>query len=890
MTGRTLSHFRIEEKIASGGMGVLYKATDLKLDRNVAIKVLRSDLLSHPDIRQRFVREAKAASALNHPGIVTVHEIDTDSGIDFIAMEYVEGRTLDEMVTPEGMPIESVTGYALQMVEALRVAHEKGIVHRDLKPANVMITEDDGVTILDFGIAKRLYPAPGDGTEVVPQTQITQAGGVIGTLRYLSPEQASGSEVDHRTDIWSFGVMLYEMVTGQLPFLGEDNQEVIRAILSDAQASITSLRSDVPEMLERIIEKCLAKDRTDRYQTAGDLEADLSELRQAMATGAAEIQPATVKVAKGLLARRWPLVAGFAAIALIVTAVIVKDFTPFNQPTAPQRKMIVVLPFVNLGSPEDEYFADGITEELIARLASIRELGVIARTSAMQYKETDKTIHQIGEELGVEYVLEGTIRWQQTDGVSRVRVTPQLIRVSDEIHLWAEVFEKDLMDIFQVQSEIATRVAENLDITLLGPERKAIEAIPTDNPDAYQAYLRGLEYLQRVGSMATAYLDFEEDAQMAITMFDRAIRLDPSFALAYAALSRSHFAPYFWFKDHTEARLSLMKDSAERALELGPNLPESHLAMGTYHLALRDYDNALEEYSMASKLRPNDADVITAIAYVQRRQGEHEAAVENLEKAFELNPQNVGLLLEIGENYMGQGDPQRADAYYNRAISLAPDFPGGYVRKAWNYCHWNGDLEKARAVLEQTPGGSDLIMEYLIYFDWFERKYQSALDRLKSMKIDAFETPENIFPRTLLIAEIYLSMGQNELCRTYADSARLFLESELEERPDDRRIYHSLGFAYACLGRKEEAIRMGEMAVQSTTISQDPLIGSNALFFLAQIYFIVGEYDAAIDKLEYCHEIGHVSIPFLRIAPTFDLLRDHPRFQQLIAGEPKDSS
>jgi non-specific serine/threonine protein kinase len=825
MTGQILSHFRIEEKIASGGMGVLYKASDLKLDRNVAIKVLRPDLLSHPDIRQRFVREAKAASALNHPGIVTVHEIDADSGIDFIAMEYVEGQTLDEMITPEGLPIESITDYALEMAEALRVAHKKGIIHRDLKPSNVMITEGGKTKILDFGIAKRLYPAPGDGTETPPETQITQAGGVIGTLRYLSPEQASGEVVDHRTDIWSLGVMLYEMVTGQLPFVGGDKTAVIGAILKETPAPVSEYRSDVPAVLEEIVEKCMEKSKAERYQGAGELASDLHELRQAIATGTTVGQPLATKTRRDSFVRRWPWVLAIAAVAILVAGVLLRNFTPFGEPPAPERKMLVVLPFENLGPPEDEYFADGITEELMARLASISELGVIARTSAMKYKETDKTIHQIGEELGVEYVLEGTIRWQRmAEGESRVRVTPQLIRVSDEIHLWADVYENDMMDIFQVQSEIATQVAEN--------------------------------------------------------------------ALAYAALSRSHYHLYHLYYDHTEECISHAREAAERALELGPNLPESHLAMGRYHYTLKEYDKALEEYRIASKLRPNDSDVLGlgAVAMVLRRRGEFEAAAEEMEKAFELNPLNVDLLRNLGGTYRYLRNFQKADSCFNRIISLEPDFAGAYSSKAWNYINWNGDIEKARAILEQAPAGPRWKAFDLHYFDYYERKYQSALDQLRLTPESVFESQSNFVPKTLYIAINYNLLKQSELAQVFFDSTRIFLESELEERPDDHRIYHNLGLAYAGLGLKEEAIRMGETAVQMMPNSRDALTGTTPLRDLARIYTMVGEYDSAIGQIEYLLSIpSQISVPRLRISPTWDPLRDHPRFQKLIAEETQDS-
>jgi serine/threonine protein kinase/tetratricopeptide (TPR) repeat protein len=877
MVGHTLSHFRLEEKIASGGMGVLYRATDLKLRRQVAIKVLRPDILSHPDSRERFVREARAASALNHAGIVTVYEIDADSGVDFIAMEYVEGHTLDEKIMPDGLSLESITGYVLEVAEALQVAHEKGIVHRDLKPLNIMITEGGKTKILDFGIAKQLYASVADDNGVSPETQITMTGGIIGTLRYLSPEQASGEKVDHRTDLWSLGVTLYEMVTGRLPFTGEGKIEVIGAILKETQKSVSEYRPDLPAMLGEIICKCLEKDKTERYQSAEELAFDLKKLRQVMTTGTTDIWPLEVKRKKGLFARRWSWIAMFAVIAVAATIIIVRNFTPFGDSPTLERKMLVVLPFENLGLSEDEYFADGVTEELTARLASIGELGVIARTSAMKYKGTKKTIRQIGEDLGVDYVLEGTIRWQRTDGGSCVRVTPQLIRVSDEIHMWAEVYEKDLTNIFQVQSEIASQVAENLNITLLGSERDVIEAVPTENPAAYQAYLRGLEYFQRTGEL-------EEDQLMAAKMFLRAIELDPSFALAYAHLSMSHFNTYFWYKDHTEARLSLVNEVAQRALELGPNLPESHIAMGKYYYALRDYNKAIEEFGIASKLRPNDADVLENIALAERRRGNFKVSVESFEKAIDLNPEKVRLLVAVGFTYQSLRDYQTADDYYNRAISLAPDIERAYRNKYWNYILWNGDIKKARETLEGWPGDPEWQNYMLAYVDFFERKYQSALDRLESIKGEVFNTPNYFYPTTQVIAEFYWYMGNEEMSAAYADSARILLETELEERPDDHRISSSLGFVYAFLGLKEDAIRMGETAAEMMPISRDAIAGCQVLYRLTQIYIIVGEHNSVIDLLEYQLSIpSGISIPMLRILPIYDPLRDHPRFQKLIA-------
>jgi serine/threonine-protein kinase len=673
--------------------------------------------------------------------------------------------------------------------------------------------------------------------------------------------------------------MLYEMVTGKLPFTGADKTEVIGAILKEAPVCVTNLRSDVPVIIEKIIDRCLEKDRAERYQNAAEIVADLQELRSNLETGSAEVRKVGGKKTDGLFAYRWPWVVVLTVISVIAAVMIYTNFSPFGRSTAPGRKMLVVLPFENLGPPEDEYFAAGVTEELMARLASIKELGVIARTSAMKYKDTEKTIEQIGEELRVEYVIEGTIRWQRMDGQKLVRVTPQLIRVSDEIHLWADVYEKAVKDIFQIQSEIAARVAQNLDITLLGSERKSVEIIHTENPDAYQAYLRGLEYRKR---KTTAY-GSRENALMEIEMFERAIELDPSFALAYADLCMSHYTFYYWYWDHTENRLSLMKDAAWQALELEPNLPESHLAIGTYYKAVMENDKALEEFGIARRLRPNDADVQEVIANALKHSGDFESSAETYEKAFELNPQNVDLLANIGWTYVFRRDYQKALKIFDRAISLAPDFFGGYNGKFYCYLYGTGENEKARTINEQMPGNSELMMSNLCLLNLYEREYRSALDCLDTMEDIHLEDPNDYYPTALTKAFIYEAMSQPDMAHAYYDSARLFLESRLEEKPYDDRIFIHLGLAYAGLGLKEEAIRLGELGVASIPISQNAILGPDYVYYLGCIYTSVGEHDAAIDQLEYLLSIPCYYTEYtIWMDPTFDPLRDHPRFRRLI--------
>ncbi|MBA7643542.1 hypothetical protein ES703_51273 [subsurface metagenome] len=549
---------------------------------------------------------------------------------------------------------------------------------------------------------------------------------------------------------------------------------------------------------------------------------------------------------------------------------------------SPKQNMLVVLPFENLGLPEDEYFAAGITEEITSRLAALHGLGVISRSSAIRYKKTDKTHKEIGEELGVDFVLEGTVRWDRSpEGKGRVRVTPQLIRVSDDTHLWSDRYDRELKDIFAVQSDIAEQVIRQLDITLLEPERRTLKAKPTDNLDAYQAYLRGINYVRR-----TYY--FEEDLRLAVQMFERAVEFDPNFALAFAGLSEalSTLIHYRW--DLTEENKARARAAADRALELQPELPEGHLALGKYYYSChREYGKALEELAIAENSLPNDSQIPFIMGAVLRRQGNFEEAVSYFKRAFELSPQNANVLGEISTIFQTLRRYSEAEYYLNRAISIAPDQTANYRMKAWNY--WlQGSLEKARATLEQRPKKADpYLIEILINQELFERDYKAALELLSSEFIEYKEGQ-----KALGTGFVYQLLNEPELARSSYDSARILLEKRAREFPDNPEFHRLLGIAYAGLGRKEEAIREGKLAVEVYPVSKDALDGPRNVLYLAEIYVMVGEYDAALDKIEYLLSIPYqyLSVPLLQIDPIWDPLREHPRFKRLLEENSHDDS
>lgn len=572
-----------------------------------------------------------------------------------------------------------------------------------------------------------------------------------------------------------------------------------------------------------------------------------------------------------------------ALIACLAVAIAIWSWVrgPSKGGPAPpdDRKMLVVLPFENLGTAEDEYFADGITEEITARLAALSGLGVIGRTSAIQYKNTDKPVRRIGEELGVHYILEGTVRWEHvTGGPSRVRVTPQLIKVSDETHLWADIYDEIIAGVFKIQTGIAERVAQALDITLLEPERQALQARPTDNLEAYDYYLRGLYHDARGWAG-----DDQQEFERAVEMFENAVNLDPDFALAYVALSMAHSWQYFGGFDLTDERLARSRAAVDEALRLRPDLPEALGALAYYYYrGFRDYDRALELFARIQKARPNYSPDL--IGWIQRRQGRWEQSAGTVEKVFKLNPRWVILAEQQGTTYLYMRRYDEAEAWYNRALSIIPGYPSAQQGKANNCILWTGRLKEARSMAETLPTG--VLRDFIfLMLNRLARNYQAALDLLDALAYDTYETQQFYFDRNLGYASFYYLMNEPSLTRVYADSARVRLERTGRDRPGDPRRHAALGLAYALLQRKDDAIRKGRRAVELLPVSKDALAGPQYVFYLAEIYAVVGEYEEAINRLDYLLSIPSdaVSVATLRIDPWWDPLREHPQFKTLLA-------
>ena len=598
MIGKTLSHYKVLEEIGEGGMGAVYMAEDLNLGRKVALKILREEMASNPDRLERFRREAQAVAALNHPNIVTIHSIEEAPEGHFITMELVQGKGLDEIVTGDGLSSERMLEIAQPLIRALVAAHDRGITHRDLKPANIMVTDDGTVKILDFGLAK-LHAAPdSDVHEDLPTQALTQVGTVVGTIPYMSPEQVQGKPVDHRTDIFSLGVVLYEMATGHRPFGGESSAGVASAILRDVPDPIGETRPDVPDHFGRIISRCLEKEPEMRYQTAGDIQTALSNLGKTV-------------VEKGE--------SGKASVA--------------------------VLPFLDMSPEKDQdYFCEGLAEELINALVSVDDLEVASRTSAFRFKGSQQDIREIGRRLGVSTVLEGSVR----KAGNQVRIAVQLVKVEDGYHLWSNRYDRELQDVFAIQDEIAQKIVEALQVTLSPMAKEKAKKAEKEAPEdvqAYDYYLKGRKF----------FYEFRAQGfELARQMFARAIVIDDKYARAYAGVADC-CSSLFSYYDASDANLKEADKASRKAVEMDPESAEARASRGLALSLKEEYAAADAEFEKAIELNPKSYEAHYFFARCLFSQGRHAEAVKEYERACEVNPEDYQAPFFLAQTYLSVG-------------------------------------------------------------------------------------------------------------------------------------------------------------------------------------------------------------------------------------------
>jgi TolB-like protein/Tfp pilus assembly protein PilF len=746
MLGKTISHYRILEKLGEGGMGVVYKAEDTKLNRFVALKFL-PPRVSDDEATKRFVNEAHAVSALDHPNICAIYEIDqTADGQMFIVMPCYEGASLEAMIRQGPLGIEKAAGIASQVARGLAKAHERGIVHRDLKPGNILVTGDGLAKIVDFGLAK-----------LVTQTKLTRLGTTLGTVRYMSPEQARGEEVDGRSDIWSLGAVLYEMVTGKPSFQGEHEQAIIYSILNETPEAVERLLPGAPKALQRIVRKALAKDPGKRYQRASDMADDLDLLRESVH------DETKASAAHAVGAKRTRLWLVLVAVVVVGVLALVIGRRHFIKPGERPIKSVAVLPFQNLSAdPGQEYFSDGMTEAIIKELSQIKALRVISRTSVMRYKNTDKMVPEIARELSVDAVVEGSVLKADHD----VRITAQLIAAHPEKHLWADDFTRTLENVLLLQSEVAQAIAREIRVAVTPSEQERMARARVVNPEAHEAYLKGKYFWGK---------SMPSDWYKSMQYFQQAIDLDSTYALAYAGMAEAYdnlgsmgIRPPMevWPK---------VKAYAEKALALDPALAEGILLMGDVKLCYDwDVKGGEEYYKRALELDPNLALAHFWYGFYLTSQGIFKDGLAEMKRSLSLDPLSPVIMSTLAFGYAVAGEYDSAFAYVQRAEEIDSSDASIYEQKTTIYLR--------------------------------QGKYAEAIDEAKK------GVARGITPCLQSLAEAYALSGQT-------GEARKTLSKLLESIGDGYYSPLYLAVIYCALGDREKVLECFEKGYEERDVS-----------------------------------------------------------------------
>jgi eukaryotic-like serine/threonine-protein kinase len=868
--------YTIERELGRGGMATVYLARDAKHRRPVALKVLQPDLAASLG-PERFRREVETAAQLQHPHILGVHDSgETADGQLWFTMPYVEGETLRARIQRERqLSVHDVIRITREVAGALDYAHQKGVLHRDIKPENILLTTGGDALLADFGIA-RAFNASATGEHSSGGT-LTMTGLSIGTPQYMSPEQAVGDRsIDARSDIYSLGTVCFEMLAGEPPFTGASQQAIIAKILTTDAPSVRVLRPDVSAAIDTILARTLRRVPAERWPSAGDFARALEAEEHATHASAPAIASAPSKPSR----RRMPASAYALLLGLAIGGGLLFAWRSKTQnvtPNASGAMRLAVLPFENMGDTSDAYFADGITDAVRGKLTGLPGIEVIGLASSGQYRKTTKTPQQIGEELGVRYLLIGRVHWARgPGGASRVQVSPELVETETAASKWQQPFDAPLTDVFQVQADIASKVVQALQVALSPEAKKSIEANPTKDLVAYDSYLRGMA-LMRSGNSPPIL-------RRSIGAFKEAIARDSNLALAWSGLGSA--STLLFFNDVRSFALADPADKATaRALALEPDLAEARAARSLFYTNVRsDYVRALDE-AKTGLAHSQNATLLAAASSAEESIGDWDAAAAYATQATKLDPRNAGAFARDAQIALWRRDTTAARISTERASSLVPGNLSFLEQRIMVELQ-RGDLEEARRQLQvasEQVGSPAMISRVATYYDlgWM---LDSAQDRtLLSLGADAFDGDSAQW--AMVRAEQYAWRGDRENARKAATVALERYQNEARKNPHDDQVRMFLGLSFAILGRYDDAIRAGEQGLAMRSSATDAIYGPYNEHILARIYTIAGQPERAIDILEKILQRPYYLTPaWLRIDPTFAPLRGNPRFERLIAS------
>jgi serine/threonine-protein kinase len=868
------TQYVLEQELGGGGMSRVFVAHEASLGRKVVVKVLPPDMAASVSI-DRFRREIQLAAQLQHPHIVPLLNAGETEGLPYFTMPFVKGESLRAKLARGGeLPLSEAVRILREVAAALAYAHENHVVHRDIKPENILISGGSAM-VTDFGVAKAISSSSGGRQG----QSLTSLGVALGTPAYMAPEQATADpNTDHRADIYALGVVAYEMLTGATPFSGRSPQAMLAAQVTENPDHVTKRRATIPPLLAHLVMCCLEKRAADRPQTANDVVHELD----ALTTPSGGMTPTgllpAAKAKPGLPKAITIGAAAIAAIAIIAFATMKLGRTA--KPAATEVVAvpgIAVLPFENRGSAEGQEFTDGMTEEINNRLSSIHSLRVIGRQSAKTYAASTKSPQEIAKELGVDYVLTGTVRWDKSaDGKPLVRVSPALLRASDGTQVWADAYQTILSGMFEVQAKVATEVANALNVALVTPEKNALSARPTGNVEAYSYYLRGNELV--VASIRVP------DLKLGIDALEKAVKADPNFAQAWARLGQGH-TEYFWFfGDHSPARLRMAKEAIDKALEINPDLPEAHSALGIYYYhGFLNYKKAIEEFGIAEKLRPGDFMNLYYLGAIKRRDGDFAGAATDMERALVIEPKLASLYVDLGNSYFLLNRYDDAERVSRQALVMEPmSMEAAFsltIVHLGRDANISGAIEDTKSVVSKYSD-KNFAAQQMLLIAWPMGDDPELRKLLENVKWTEDAGDKGIFYGNKAL--FFQTYGDFSAARSNAETAIPLLTASAKEQPAESGFHNALAIAHAILGHRSEAIAEAKRAIKETPLSRDSYASPDVAYQSAIAFTIAGDNADALDALEAGLKQPATNKPAsARLNPIFTPLRSDPRFRKL---------